>query len=214
MLVAAALAGVGIVVSTVTRPVWTYYELPGFRNFRFTVIANADFFAVGLLAACLVVGADVSARLAALRTRMFARPTYWYVASLATLFFVSWQLDLPRGLSEGSIEAGIARQAGYFLVALFAVAPACCAGPDGWGQRILGSRPFVWLGVVSYGVYLWHQVFISAPSGGRGLLFRLFDWPNFAAPLVPLVILTIIGSLVLGAISWYLLERPLLQRFR
>lgn len=214
VMVAAVLAVVCIAISTITRPLWTQYRLPGYRNYRFTVFANADFFAVGLLAACLVVGGDVSDRLAQARSRLFVRPTYWYVASLCTLLFVSWQLDLPRGLAEGSLESGIARQAGYFLVALLAVAPACCAGPTGWGQRLLGSRPFVWLGVVSYGVYLWHQVFISAPSGGRGLLFRLFDWPNFAAPMLPLVILTIAGSLVLGAISWYLLERPLLQRFR
>lgn len=207
----AAMCGSWIVISTVSRALIHGSSLPYAGNFRFTVIANADYFAVGMILACLVVGTEVSPRMATLRLALFRRPSLWYAASLVVLVLVSTQLGLPRGLEEGSTTQELARQVGYSLVALLAVAPACCSLTGG---RFFGSRPLVWLGVVSYGVYLWHEVFITAPDGRESFLLRWFGWHVFDAPVVPLMALTIAGSLALGAASWYLLERPLLERFR
>jgi peptidoglycan/LPS O-acetylase OafA/YrhL len=213
VLVVTLLCATWIPISTLSRGLMRGLRLPWAGNFRFLVVANADYFAIGMLVACLVVGSEVSPRIHDLRVRIFRSPTAWYAMSLFVLWLVATQLPVPRGLEAGSAKVDMLRQLCYFLVALFAVAPACCAGTTGVAQRFLTSRPLVWLGVVSYGVYLWHQVFLSAP-GTNGFLLDQFGWHAFHAPLVPVVALTVAGSLVLGAASWYLLERPLLKRFR
>jgi peptidoglycan/LPS O-acetylase OafA/YrhL len=71
----------------------------------------------------------------------------------------------------------------------------------------------VFLGAVSYGLYLWHQIFLSAPRG-VGYVLRAFDWPLFDAPLVPVFALATVGGVACGAASWYLVEKPILDRYR
>ena len=57
----------------------------------------------------------------------------------------------------------------------FALTDVCCAAvivgattvPSGLLSRMLGLRPLVWLGTISYGLYLWHfpLVLTFRPSG-------------------------------------------------
>lgn len=205
-----------IALSTVTRLAFAALDLPGEANYKYVVFANADYFAVGMIFACLVVAARRSPTYAALLDTMFRRPGWWYAASFAALWFTATQLGVPRGLVTGSGEVEMARQVGYFVVAVCAVGPAVCAPADGsWSGRFLGSRPLVFLGVTSYGMYLWHQVFLSAPAPNEGLLFSWFDgWELFDAPFWPMFVLSSIGATAIGAASWYFVERPLLRRFR
>ena len=214
LLLVAGLTMGWIVASVLSRVVVLATEPPGGANFRFTVLANADYFAVGMLCAVLMVGVRLGGPFARLHTTLFRRPTRWYLAGVAVFLITATQLGVPRGLENGSGRVELARQTGYLATALCLAAPACCAGVRGPLQRLLASPPLVWTGVVSYGVYLWHQVFLSAPGDEGGLLLRWFGWPVFDAPLLPLVVLAVPGALVLGAASWYLLERPILERVR
>lgn len=79
---------------------------------------------------------------------------------------------------------------GTVLVILFA-APTNAAG------RVLAWRPFVWLGLVSFGTYLWHQPL---------LVLAQYLWFG------PLPLLAVIGlvaaSIGLGAASYHLIEQP------
>jgi peptidoglycan/LPS O-acetylase OafA/YrhL len=64
-------------------------------------------------------------------------------------------------------------------------------------SRLLSTRPMVWTGSISYGLYLWHYPIY------RTLFSLKFDW---------LVVITA-GSLItfiLAALSFYLLEKPIL----
>lgn len=86
------------------------------------------------------------------------------------------------------------------MVALLLVLPAVLGSTDGRLHRMLCLRWVAWLGTVSYGIYLWHMVFL------RWLEGRLPDitfWPALAGVLL----LTVPTA----AASWYLLERPLLR---
>jgi peptidoglycan/LPS O-acetylase OafA/YrhL len=202
-------------VSVVSRVVFLGLDLPGRATFRYSVFANADYFAAGMMLACLMVGVRHSERFAALHARAFRTPGWWYAAAAAVMWFTSTQLDVPLGLTVGAADVELARQAGYLLVALLVVAPACCARSDtALSARLLGSRPLVFLGMVSYGLYLWHQVFLTGVPPNDGWIFEWTGWPPFDAPFLQVFVIASIGGIALGTLSWYLVERPLLRRFR
>jgi peptidoglycan/LPS O-acetylase OafA/YrhL len=56
----------------------------------------------------------------------------------------------PRGLGEALVKAGF-----YAAIAALAVAPLAL-GDHGWYARALATRPMVWLGEISYEIFLIH----------------------------------------------------------
>ena len=94
----------------------------------------------------------------------------------------------------------------YLLVGVIAalvILPAVF-GADGGGlwRRALRHRSLVWLGLVSYGIFLW-----QFPV----LIFLLdADVDGF----LPLTVLTFTLTVGCAALSYYLLERPLMRRLR
>ncbi len=71
-------------------------------------------------------------------------------------------------------------------------------GPAFW---ILESKPAVWLGKVSYGLYLYHWPII---------LYFTPERTGIDGPLLPWLQLAV--SLAITALSWYLVEQPVLRR--
>jgi peptidoglycan/LPS O-acetylase OafA/YrhL len=89
-----------------------------------------------------------------------------------------------------------------FLV-LAVIAPDRGPRPSLW-LRLMRGSVLVWAGTISYGVYLWHVVVLELISRGphaRTLAGALLLW---------LAVLG--GAIVLGAASWYLVERPLQRK--
>jgi peptidoglycan/LPS O-acetylase OafA/YrhL len=88
------------------------------------------------------------------------------------------------------------------VVALLVVLPAMAE--RGAVQRLLGTKSLLWLGSISYGVYLYHATFMSwiTDHGGKSVL---------PSPWLSLALTTLVPTLVAAALSWYLLERPLLR---
>jgi peptidoglycan/LPS O-acetylase OafA/YrhL len=60
----------------------------------------------------------------------------------------------------------------------------------------LAWRPIAWLGVVSYGIYIWHSPVIHAVDATGGIATLAWSLPVVAA-----------GALACAALSWYGLER-------
>ena len=70
-----------------------------------------------------------------------------------------------------------------------------------WGPyRLLNTRVLAWVGVLSYSLYIWQQIFCSGPA-----TFGLPDvwWMSFPGWLVPVF--------VVSAVSYYLLEQPFMR---
>ncbi|MBU7315503.1 acyltransferase family protein [Paenibacillus oleatilyticus] len=94
-------------------------------------------------------------------------------------------------------------QGGFVLLSLaVAVTVAALAHPSGQLGRILGCQPLRWLGVRSYGIYLWHYpviVLTGPPSGSDGI--------SLARAALQLT-----ATIGLAALSWKFVEEPIRRR--
>ena len=76
-------------------------------------------------------------------------------------------------------------------------------GPSGWTGRLLTLRPVLWLGLISYSAYLWHQPLLA---------FARLSQPGHATHwlLGAMAVL----ALLLGHLSWRFVEAPFRDRRR
>ncbi len=90
---------------------------------------------------------------------------------------------------------------GFGIVAALLLAPAVFSGRSaGLPGRVLAQPVVAWLGLVSYGIFLWHYV-VTIELGIYG-----------EAASFPLVLLaTLAISIPVAALSYYVVERPLLR---
>jgi peptidoglycan/LPS O-acetylase OafA/YrhL len=93
----------------------------------------------------------------------------------------------------------VALGVGSGLLVLAAIGLDHHPGKGHWA-RLLRTPWLVWMGTVSYGIYLWHLVvlkLISQQPEARMLPSAIILW-----------LAVVGGALALGAASWYLVERP------
>jgi peptidoglycan/LPS O-acetylase OafA/YrhL len=101
--------------------------------------------------------------------------------------------------------ANIERQALYGLFAFFLLLPAVFGSQDrSLIRRLLRSWPMASLGVISYGVYLWHLDLIN-------LLLRWTGWHQGQVPYGFLALVVFALSVAFASASYFALERPLLR---
>jgi peptidoglycan/LPS O-acetylase OafA/YrhL len=81
------------------------------------------------------------------------------------------------------------------LVCIALIVDRCMRLPHGPVGKVLNSRPFVYVGGLSYSLYLWQQLFIN-----RNSTSLLASFP-----------LNIVLAFALAMISFYLIERPWLR---
>ena len=165
--------------------------------------ANADLFALGMLLAVLSAreeSASAPVLLAAGR-----RPWLWWSAAGVTFWLVSTQLGLPRDLSAPSAGAWMGREVLYGVTAFCLLVPGAF-GPShaGLGRRLLGFRPVQFLGLISYGVYLWHEAAIEQ-------FRRWTNTPFFGGHVVGMFVVVVLISVVVSAVSYVVVERPALR---
>lgn len=182
---------------------------------------NLDLFGAGML---LAVMSAWTALDGPTRTRAdaVARPAWAWWAGAAAAFvayaYIVGGVDFAVGHQGWSWQR---RQVTFTLCAVFLLVPAVF-GPQDHGvlRRIWTWRPIVWVGTVSYGLYLWHVGVlerlvdrpgdpITGAGGWDGWLPDRLDPPH----VLILLVVTMAVALAVAAVSWYLLEQPL-QRFK
>jgi len=72
--------------------------------------------------------------------------------------------------------------------------------------NVLEVAPLRFLGKISYGLYLWHPLV-------RWLLIKYFGemWGNPANQDPLIIALTLLGTVLIASVSWFLFERPILS---
>ena len=170
---------------------------------RLWVTSYFDVFAAGMALAIASVWAEHRTLVRTYMSNIAQRVWLWYAAAVVMFWFVSTQLGLERGLFLASPRLELARQTIYLLVGVCLVLPIVF-GPHGRSPilRLLSNRVLSYLGLVSYGIYLWHQAFLTWTHD-------LFGWGDFEGNFIVLVIVGSLGSVAAAAASHRLVEAPL-----
>lgn len=178
----------------------TWLRARGARLGYGTLPANLDLFAIGMAMAVLAAARDAGTPLPRAVVALRDQPGLSWLAALCCYASLV-AMELPTGLTPPSAGQELARELLVAAVAALFVLPAAF-GDRGWPLALLRSRPLVAVGIVSYGVYLWHLPVLE-------LLVREEVLVQPATGLLALACLP--PTLVLASVSWFALERPLLR---
>lgn len=168
-----------------------------------TLIGNGMFFAAGMLLALVSVSIREGQRARWSVTWIEGHPGVSWAGAALMFGAANWMLG--AGYYHGVFDVYrlllLATAAGLLLPAVFAGGPR-----TGMPRRLLATSALTWLGVVSYGIYIWH----------RPILDHVYaQWFTGAdvSPRTTVAVAVIVVPLTIGcaAVSYYVVERPALR---
>jgi peptidoglycan/LPS O-acetylase OafA/YrhL len=118
----------------------------------------------------------------------------WDLAALAGLAVMGWLMVDVDGLGPRYYQGGLL----VFTLAGLVVVRAVTGGPPGLVARALATPPLRALGIISYGVYLWHWPVIVYLTDDRAHLDG-----------IALDLLRVAVTLVAATVSYLVVERPI-----
>jgi len=203
-------AGTLYAVSVVYRGLLYLNHVEDTGRYRSWLPGYFDYFALGIALAVVSAWIVQSGHREWSFTSSRAFPWVCWTAALAMFVVVSTSIGLPRGPTEttgGDLTAGkeFGLQFFYGTSALLLLLPGIF-GPQTRGaiRRFLTFRVVAWLGLISYGIYLWHEAMLDAYA-------RWTDTQPFKGNFSSMLSVTLGLSLVVAAISYYVIERPALR---
>jgi peptidoglycan/LPS O-acetylase OafA/YrhL len=178
----------------------------GLRNeswFRFSFFGTAIWFGLGLMLAIVSVAireAPGAWRGQAWLASAAERPVACWACALAVYLALVATFDaVPFVIADETPMQYLATQTTFALISFFAMIPVLFGNPNvGRPRRILATPLILWLGALSYGIYLWH-VTISydlGQGGGEGGFWVVY-------------LGTLFLTIPLAAATYYLIERPM-----
>lgn len=166
-----------------------------------------DVFAFGMLMAVFSIWTGELRRPVPFRLdRRFAPAVSWVLAGV--LFWaISTQFGIPLDPNKFTHGDNYLLHYFYAVAAFFLVLPAVFGPQDrdrGWIRAFLQTRVMVFLGVISYGIYLWHELWLG----------KYMEWTGahaFTVALPPILLAVFALTVVSSSISWYAFEKPILK---
>jgi peptidoglycan/LPS O-acetylase OafA/YrhL len=164
-----------------------------------------DLFAVGMALAVVSVWTGMRGGPAPFGLDHPRAPAVCWALAALTFWTVATRIGVDPRFPGFTTMQDIGVHELYGVTALFLLLPGVFGSQDtGAIRRILRSRVAQALGLVSYGIYLWHENWIS----------EYLDWRNarvFHTPFWPLLGAVLALTLVSAAVSYVVVERPALR---
>ena len=168
--------------------IFCYYYPISYLNNNLTIIKRIDALAIG----CLVAFYKDS-----LLKILGKKINYWFYFSLVVIFIIPFLSDFSEeyNLHLGFILVPFGTRYGTIanicisIILLYSV-----FGHKGLWYRLLNSKVFEQIGLLSYSIYLWQQLFISP------LKFWAFSYPQ-----------NIMFVIAFALFSYYCIEKPFLK---
>lgn len=136
---------------------------------------------------------------------VLGRPEFCW--PLAVALFSLLQFNVLTDLGAGEKLFAVLHQLDLGLIAALLVLPAMLGDSGRLVNLLLANRVAVFLGTISYGIYLWHFPIVVWLAGAGFVRAS-------ATPVLPTGLIAFSASVALGTASWYLIEKPLMRRAR
>jgi peptidoglycan/LPS O-acetylase OafA/YrhL len=168
-----------------------------------------DQFAIGMALAVLSVHWEQTGRLPSLVDTLRRHDWIPWLFAAVAFWVVSTQIGFTGHLLQHySRRMFLGRHELYTLVAVGLVLPALVAEPGrGIAGRILATRVLGYLGLISFGMYLYHLAVIKQVDRWLG---APMDAP-LGIRLVTYGVLGLLGATLVASLSYYVVERPALR---
>lgn len=163
---------------------------------RGTLIGYFDWFALGMGAAVVSVVTERH------RTRLTSwigrNPGVLWLGSAALYLALVAYLPITPYFTTRSDY--VLANLGFGAVSLLLILPAAFDGGRGAPRKFLANGVVAWIGLVSYGVFLWHLA----------VMIRL-DREFESMAYLPMLVIGFAISVAIAAASYYVIERPILR---
>ena len=168
-----------------------------------------DIFALGMALAVVASWAKYNTDLRTIADFVSGKAIWFFGTAIAIFVVMCTQFNFKVGLEQDGFLRMILRQTLYGIISLLVVAPFAL-GLNGQTvlHRFFSLRPIAGVGLISYGVYLWHELLFAGEFSFRVMPWELFDG-NFLGRLT----VTTAATLLIAAANYRLLEEPLARRF-
>jgi peptidoglycan/LPS O-acetylase OafA/YrhL len=166
-----------------------------------------DQFAVGMALGVLSVHYEDAPELPAPLRAVERLPGLSWLLALVAFWAVSTQVGFSGAFAQRLTDLRfLERHVLYTAVAFFLLLPAIFGDPArGAVRRVLANRALLYLGLVSYGIYLWHAaVFTQLDRWGIGIRGGAWDFLAWSA-------IGLAGTALIASASYYVVERPALS---
>jgi peptidoglycan/LPS O-acetylase OafA/YrhL len=172
-------------------------------NLYFTLAGNFDWFALGMflaVASVWVAGMERPPTPVRLVERL---PSLSWLVAGVLFWAIATQMGIgPEFPQAYTSDEWLYEHLFYGAIAFFLLLPAVFGDARGGLPRIiLRNRALAWLGLISYGIFLWHQPIVDEVAKR--------DWGDWRFAGVTLATFAI--ACTCAAVSYYVLERPLLR---
>ncbi len=188
-----------------------------------SLLGQCTWLALGMILA--VVSVAVADRRPPLLEAIASHPGLcWLAAGCSYLGLVLLQ-DVPGGILglAAALEkrAPLAETIGTILltgalVVLVALPAVFAARKPGWPRRVLGNRALLWIGLISYGIYIWHLPLLellALPATNTTIDYGLDLVARVTFATTPVLLITGLAlTVAVAAASYYLVELPFLRR--
>lgn len=135
--------------------------------------------------------------------RRFAPAVCWGLAAV-----VYWVASRHAGLSWAPLltaRQSLVAQLLYSVFAALFILPGVFGRQDrGVIRRFLQNPVMVWLGLISYGIYIWHEGWIDT-------WFSMDGHRYFVAPFWTVLGVVLALTITASAVTYYVIERPFLR---